>query len=128
MFGFKIHTVDGGRVPAFEYLAADGLMPKIGMALVAYGGVLSQAVGAVKPTYISMCEKNTACEDGDIIPVIRVQEDIVFGAGSEDDMAAVKLGDKLTISEDAMGVTNVTDGGTAEVIAKDENGVFVRFA
>ncbi len=128
MRGFLIHSVDDGRVPAFEHLPASAIKPEIGMALVMAGGVLVQAVGTAVPAYISMCQKETACEEGDIIPVIRVQPDIIFGTESEEDMAAVNVGDKVTISDDAMGVTATTASGVAEVVTKDEDGVRVRFA
>lgn len=127
MRGFLIHTTDDNRIPSFEYLPADGLVPKIGMALSMAGGVLVQAVGTQTPTYISMCEKETACAEGDIIPVVRVQPDIVFGTSSTEDMAAVSIGEKVTISEDAMGVTATTASGIAEIVGKDEEGVYVRF-
>lgn len=125
--GFMIHSVDDGRVPTFEHLPASAIVPEIGMALSMAGGVLVKATGTAAPTYISMCQKEAACEEGDIIPVIRVQPDIIFGASSEEDMAAVSIGDKVTIADDAMGVT-ATTGGAAEVVGKDEAGVLVRFA
>jgi len=127
MRGFRIHTTDDGRVPAFEYMAAEGLVPKIGMALVMAEGKLSMAGATVMPQYISMCEKEGACGEGDVIPVIRVGADIIFGAESEEDMAAVDIGDKVTLSADAMGVTATTASGVAEIVSKTEDEVRVRF-
>lgn len=128
MRGFLIHSTDDGRVPAFEYLPAEGLVPKIGMALCMADGTLSMAGATVAPQYISMCEKESACGEGEEIPVVRVGTDIIFGTESEEDMAAVNVGDKVTLSADAMGVTATTASGVAEVVGKDEEGVRVRFA
>ncbi len=128
MRGFLIHTTDDGRVPAFEYLTAQGLVPKIGMALFMAGGDLAMAGATVSPQYISMCEKTSACEEGEEIPVIRVGADIIFSTESEEDMAAVNVGDKVTLSADAMGVTATTESGVAEIVGKKEDEVRVRFA
>lgn len=71
---FKIHKIDDGHIPGIEYLPAGAITPKVGMALYQSSGNLAIATGTTVPTYISMCEKATACTAGDLIPVIRVRE------------------------------------------------------
>lgn len=128
---FLIHAVEGGHIPAFEYLPAGAITPKVGMAMVQSGGVLAMASGDAAPAYISMLESAQALEEGELMPVIRVTPEIVFETEASVSIASVKLGDKLTIATDGMRVT-ATPGGAAEVVAVDgtEAGskVRVRFA
>ena len=77
--GFRVHSYDGSnRIAGIEYLPASAITPKIGLALKQTNGLLALATGTAKPTYISMCEKDSACASGDIIPVIRVQDDVTY--------------------------------------------------
>lgn len=113
---FKIYSVDDGRVPAIEYLPAGAITPKVGMALTQTSGNLALATGTTKPTYISMCERETACTAGDLIPVIRVQPDVIFEAPCSAAFTSVKLGSKVTLHTDALQVTATTTDGIAEVV------------
>lgn len=131
---FMIYSVDDGHVPAWEYLPAGAITPKVGMALTQTSGNLAVAGATVKPTYISMVEKDTACTAGDLIPVIRVTPDIVFATTNTAAITAATVGSKVTTSA-GLQVTNTTSSGVAEVIAVDDkakagaNGtVLVRFA
>ena len=115
--GFKLYTTDDGRVPGIEYLPCGAITPKIGMALKQTNGNLAMATAATAPTYISLCERETAVASGDLIPVMRVQPDMIFETEWSEDAAAVKLGDKVKINgSDGMSVT-ATTGGVAEVVA-----------
>ncbi|MBQ8248263.1 MAG: hypothetical protein IJY93_00055 [Clostridia bacterium] len=118
MKGFYIHTVEGGYVPPFEHLPADGLTPAVGMALVLTEGKLTLASGATKPTHISMCQREGACADGELIPVTRVNDAITFAVPSSV-ANAVAIGGKVTISDDGLNVTATTDGGVATIVGKD---------
>ena len=116
---FMIHSVEHGRVPAFEYLPCSAITPKIGMALVQSSGKLAIATGTTKPTYISMVEKSAACTAGDIIPVLRVEEDIIFETTFSASAGSVNLGDKVTLhASSGMQVTATTSSGVAEVVYK----------
>lgn len=125
--GFMIHSTDDGRTPATEYLPAGTITPKAGMALKQVGGMLVSAVGSDRPGYICMTQRETACEAGENIPVIRAGGDIIFETAFSAAAGAVKLGDKVTISADSLGVT-ATAGGPAEVVYMDgtENGSMCR--
>lgn len=129
--GFLIHSVDDNRVLGLEYLPCSAITPKVGMALVQTGGNLAVASGTTAPTYISMCERDTVCKAGELIPVVRVQKDIIFGVPAQAAMTSVKLGDKVTIYTDGMKVTATTASGVAEVVGMDGTAagstVLVRF-
>ena len=113
---FKIHMTDDNRVPGIEYLPAAAITPKIGMALIQSGGNLTIASGTTAPTYISMCEKDNACAAGDIIPVIRVNKDMMFETAFSSAATALKLGDKVTINTDGLTVTATKTNGVAEIV------------
>ena len=116
---FKIHSMDGGRVPGIEYLPAGAITPKVGMALVQTNGQLALATGANAPTYISMCEKDRACTAGEIIPVIRVGKDMILETTFAAAATSVKLGSKVTLHTDGLQVTGTTASGVAEVVYMD---------
>lgn len=116
---FKIHSMDGGRVPGIEYLPAGAITPKVGMALVQTNGQLALATGANAPTYISMCEKDSACTAGEIIPVIRVGKDMILETTFAAAATSVKLGSKVTLHTDGLQVTATTTSGVAEIVYMD---------
>lgn len=117
---FKIYKTDDGRIPGIEYLPCSAITPKVGMALVQSSGNLAIATGTTAPTYISMCEKDSACTAGDIIPVIRVSKDMVFETTFSAAATSVKLGNKVTLhASDGMSVTATTTDGVAEVVYMD---------
>lgn len=117
---FLIHSVDDGRVLPIEYLPCSAITPKVGMALTQTSGNLAIATGATAPAYISMIEKETACVAGDIIPVIRVQKDVVFETENSASFASVKVGTKVTLATDGLRVTATATDGVAEVVGIDE--------
>lgn len=116
---FKVYTTDDNRVPGIEYLPAGAITPKIGMALVMTAGNLAVCGATTAPAYISMCEKDTACTAGDIIPVIRVQKDMIFETEFSVAATAIKAGDKVTLAADGLSVTATTTSGVAEVVYMD---------
>lgn len=117
--GFLIHTVEGGYVPAFEYLPASAITPKLGLALKLSSGQLAIASGTDKPEFISMCERSDTLTAGDTIPVIRVTDDITFGVPAQAAMASVSIGAKVTLHTDGLQVTATTTSGTAEIVGRE---------
>ena len=113
---FLIHTVEGGRVPAWEYLPAGAITPQVGMALTQTSGNLALASGTTAPTYISMREETDKLAAGTIIPVIRVLDSIIFETTFSAAATSIKVGDKVTIHTDGLQVTATTTGGVAEVV------------
>ena len=79
-------------------------------------GVLKVCTGTEKPGYISDAKRDEAVEEGAVIPVIKVCEDMVFETENTASFASVKLGDKVTVSEDGLGVTATTTDGVCEVV------------
>ena len=116
---FKIYSTDDNRVPGIEYLPASAITPKVGMALTQTTGQLVLATGATAPTYISMCEKDGECTAGDIIPVIRVDKDMILETTFAAAATSIKLGDKVTLHTDGLQVTATTTNGVAEVVYMD---------
>lgn len=117
--GFLIYSVEHGRVPAFEYLPCSAITPKIGMALTQDTGNLAIASGTTKPTYISMAEYGSAVTAGTIIPVIRVDDGIIFETTFSASASSIKLGNKVTLASDGLRVTATTSSGVAEVVYMD---------
>jgi len=116
MSGFKVYKTDDGRVMPAEYFPADGLTPKLGMALVLKSGLLAAASGADAPAYVSMTERRAACAGGERIPVLRVGPDVIWETGADlTVLAGKKLGDTVQLSEDGMTVTAAA-GGAAEIV------------
>lgn len=115
---FKVHSTDDGRVPGIEYLPAGAITPEVGMALAMTGGRLAVATGAEKPGYISMCQRATACAEGELIPVLRVSPGMIFESQFSADASGVNLGDKLTVADDGLRLTAAA-GGAAEVVGMD---------
>lgn len=116
---FKIYSTDDNRVPGIEYLPASAITPKVGMALTQTTGQLALATGTTAPTYISMCEKDSECTAGDIIPVIRVDKDMILETTFAAAATSIKLGDKVTLHTDGLQVTATTTNGVAEVVYMD---------
>lgn len=117
---FKIYQTDDGRVPGIEYLPAGAITPKVGMVLTQTSGKLAIATGTTAPTYVSMCERETACTDGEIIPVLRILPDMIFETEFSAAAGSVKLGDKVTLNAaNGLDVTATTTSGVAEVVYMD---------
>ena len=113
---FLIHSTDDGRVLPWKYLPAGAITPKVGMALTQSSGNLALASGTTKPTYISMREQDTALTEGDLIPVVRVQPDVIFETELSAAGTGLKVGNKVTIATDGLRVTATTAEGIAEIV------------
>ena len=67
-----------------------------------------------------MVDCASALSAGDIIPVIRVDHDIIFETEFSASAGSVNLGDKVTMhASDGMSVTGTTTSGVAEVVYMD---------
>ena len=120
---FTIHSVEGGYIPSWEYHPCSAITPVVGMALYQNAGNLALVSGTTTPTFISMTERTAALTAGDIIPVLRVNEDIVFETEWSAAATAVKRGQKVTIASDGLRVTATTTGGVARVVDFDGTAV-----
>ena len=123
---FRIHQTNDGRVPPIEELPSGAITPKVGLALVVTSGKLAVAGATAKPTYICYCEREAAVTAGELIPVIRVEDGMIFGAPCTGDASTLVLGSKVT-TENGLAVTTTTTSGVAEVVGVNETEVLVRF-
>lgn len=120
MRGFVPYSTEEGRVQPWEYLPCSAITPKIGMALVQSSGNLAIATGTTKPTHISMVEKSAAVTAGDLIPVIRVEPDMVFEVTNSASLSGVTIGSKLTLhASNGLQITGTTTSGVAELVYKE---------
>lgn len=112
---FLIHSTADHRVPVNNLLPCAGLTPRVGMAMVLSGGSLVTATGTTRPTHICMEEHETAVAAGTLVHVICVEPDMTFAAPLSVAGDALKVGNKVTVSADGMGVTATTDSGVARI-------------
>ena len=132
---FVPHKNAAGNVIPWEMLPAGAITPKVGMALIQTSGNLAIATGTNAPTYLSMCEKDSACTAGDLIPVIRVDHDTIYETTNSAAFSSIKRGDKVTLhASNGLQVTATTTSGVAEVVDFDDDAaagaggkVYVRF-
>lgn len=120
---FLIHSTDDGHVPAWEYLPASAITPKVGMALTMSSGKLALASGTTVPKYICMTERDSALTAGDIIPVIAVTDDIVFGTANSAEISEAAIGTKVTLASDGLRVTATATDGVAEIVGLEGTAV-----
>lgn len=113
---FIPYSTDDGRVPAWEYIPAGAITPKVGLALAFSEGKLAIATG--KPLYICMRDEDAAVESGTVIPVIAVSPGIVFQTQNTASLSDVNPGESVTLAEDGMGITATTDSGVAKIVKK----------
>ena len=129
---FFLAKYEGGYVnvgPFTTYESASGEEIKAGEALVLSAGKLTKCGATTAPKYISMTnlDKNATNR---VINVNIINKEQVWRAACTADPSALKPGDKITLSADALGVTNTTTNGVATVEKVDEadKTVLVRFA
>lgn len=113
---FKIYMTDDGHVPAWEYLPAAAMTPKVGLALAFSSGKLAVATG--KPEYICMRDEETAVTAGTIIPVIAVNPGITFATEATAALTAVNEGDAVTLASTGLGITATKTDGVATIVSK----------
>ena len=102
------------------------------MALIQSSGVFAIATGATKPTHISVMEAADTLTSGTVIPVIEVQDDMVFECTNSASLSGVNIGQKVTLhASNGCQVTGTKTSGVATIVAKDGDGagsrVLVRF-
>lgn len=110
---FLPHKSDNGLQP-FEYYPAAAGTYEIGQLLNVTDGKLAAITAASKatPAYVSMGQGNLA--DGDVLPVIRVNHEMVFQTTLSAETAGAKLGALLEVSAGGKEVDGAA-AGTFEV-------------
>ncbi|MCD8004483.1 MAG: hypothetical protein LUE91_02340 [Oscillospiraceae bacterium] len=123
---FYLYSTDDNRVPGVEYLPCGAITPKAGMLLTLSGGLLALCGGTTAPSYLSMCQRDEACQEGEIIPMLRVGSDMIFEVPGSVSLAALVPGDLVTVGADGLTLTATTTGGVAEVVHVAEDGARAR--
>lgn len=122
------HSFDNGQTPPHEYLPGkEGETFAVGEAVTLTAGALTKCAATATPDFITV---GTAGKDG-IVPCVKVNEQTVYDAPLTVDGSALKLGDKVTLAADGLGVTATKAGGVAQIVRMDGTGkddiVGVRF-
>lgn len=116
---FLPYKVDGSNRPqSLEYLPAGAITPKVGMVLrldTSTGYLAVCADSDNPPKYISMTERSAALTAGDVIPVLRIDPDMVFETTFSASATSRKAGEKVTIS-DGVQATATTTKGVCEIV------------
>lgn len=114
---FKLLKCMNGRQSVGEPAslpATAGEAYAFGEALVLTGGKLTKCGAAVKPTHI--CGVNIAAAAAtDYIPCVEVTPNMVFETTIGAAPNALVLGDKVTLADDALGVTATKTSGVATI-------------
>lgn len=114
---FLPHKSDNGLQP-FEYYPAAAGTYEIGQLLNVADGKLAAITEASKttPAYVSMGQGTLTA--GEVLPVIRVNHEIIFETTLSAEAAAAKLGSLLEVSAGGKQV-DATAAGTFEVVYID---------
>lgn len=119
MNGFIPHMIEGMGSRSVECCPASAITPKIGLALVFANGQLAVCSGGKVPEYICMTERAAAIKAGTKIPVIPVDEHIIFAVPAQAAVTTINIGDKVTIHTDGMQVTATKTSGTAKIVGRE---------
>ncbi|MBE6649384.1 MAG: hypothetical protein E7614_07705 [Ruminococcaceae bacterium] len=124
---FKLKCSLANTTPSIEY--AEGKKGETflyGEALTLSEGKLTKCQGTTKPEFI--CLGDVICKDDETkVPAFRIMDFYLFTAPISEDASALKAGDKVTLSADALGVTATTASGVAEIVDTDTDKVTVKF-
>lgn len=113
---FLPYSYDDGQPRPFEYykLASAGDI-EIGTAMAMTGGKLAPSAS---PTYICMrAEKGAAAET--VVPVVRIDEGVVFEAPLAAEAASLKPGVRCAVSANGLTIAGASDSGKLEIVDMD---------
>lgn len=108
---FKFYRAGVMMTPANEALPATaGEEYAVGEALKLANGAATKASGTDAPAYIAQ-----GPAQGGFVPAVRVSPEIEWETTLSAAGTALKVGDKVTLSADGLGVTATTASGVAEI-------------
>ena len=116
---FILHKCDGSiRPQSLDWMPAAAITPKIGMALKFSSGNLTTCTSATdQPVYISMTQRSSALTAGDLIPVLKINPDMVFEAPlQETGDANTIVGNTVGIYSDGLQCTKYNSSGKVVVV------------
>lgn len=121
----KLHSVGAPKTTPYEYLTVGAGNAQLGQAMILTNGVLVYGGDTVVPEFIAV----KAGVAGEIIPVIRIVEDMIFGTKCLGDTSTLYVGNKVTLDKGTY-VTDVTTDGVfmiTEILAENNvRGMFRR--
>lgn len=121
---FKVYSKDDmGKAPMLELPTTAGEEYKYGEALVLTSGKLTKCGATTKPTYICMKDYIAPEANNESIPVIRVNDNIVFKVTNVNELTGVEIGTKVTLNSDGLQITSTTTDGVAEIVSKDGDAI-----
>ena len=110
---FMRAKMDVGQTPPIEYHPMTGSEEAaVGEALTLTAGALTKCAADAKPDYIAVGPAKEGA-----VPVIKVQDYMTFETTLAADGAALKIGNAVTLSGDALEVTATTASGVATIVA-----------
>lgn len=111
--GFQYDQHDNGKTPPIEYNPGKaGEVFTVGEALTLADGGLTKCAATDTPTHICVGPRMA----DDTVPATRVTANTIYAAPLNADGTALKLGEKVTLGDDAMTLTATTASGVAEVV------------
>ena len=115
---FSPHKSDTGAVLPWEYIPAAAGSYEAGQLLQVSAGKVAVLSAASKTTPPYLCMGNITVEDGDPIPVSRVNKDMIYETQLSADAAAATVGTMLEVSAGGK-EADAAAAGTFEVVAID---------
>lgn len=116
---FNLKKIENGRmnVPEPEYFDAKANTEiQVGQALVLTGGALTPiSSGTARPEFISLGYISASKEKREI-PVARVNDEQVYEVPITAAPTSLKVGSKVTLASDGLGVTATTTDGVATIV------------
>lgn len=126
MFEFRRNLNGQNRETYVNLPAKKNEAYAIGEALKIDGGFATKCGATEKPTHI--CGTTQKAEAGDAsVACYPIFESYEFKVSVNGDPKSLKVGDKVTIHTDGLQVTTTTASGVAEIVAKEDKKVIVKF-
>lgn len=111
---FTPHKSDTGAVPPWEYLGAAAGEYKAGQLLQLSGGKLAAITAACKTTPPYLCMADMTAENEELVPVIRVSDDMIYETQLSAAAASAAVGTKLEVSAGGL-LADAAAEGTFEI-------------
>lgn len=105
-----------GAATPWEYLAAAAGTYQVGQLLSITGGKLTAITAASTTTPAYVCMADATVADGELLPVVRVNEDAIYETTLSAAAASAKVGTKLEVSAGGL-EADAAATGTFEVVA-----------
>ena len=117
---FSPHKNGTGAVLSWEYIPAAAGTYEAGQLLQVSGGKLAAIAAAATTTPPYLCMGSITVADGELLPVTRVADDVIYTAPLSAAAEAAVVGTKLRISEGGKAL-DAGAVGSFEVVALEGN-------